>query len=620
MKAREEPEEQESEEKMQAESGESSSGEGEESGEDEGESSQNEEESEVKVEKEDIYGQKREEKETRAEKKYISPHLRNQSEEESSMREVRRQVTSLMNKVGKENIVFTCQSVEKIFSSSPPQQFSEMFVGKFLADCQIDNNQLASKLVLYYSFVFAYLFASNQKSSILISHLLESLVSLFRKILPALSLEENVKELTSSQDLKENKDEGTAKNVVRMFAHLYQFKVISCHLIFDLIRLLISDLNPLTIELLLCILQEVGSFIRKDDPASLAQIIKSLLSNPYVSGTDRQKSPLHGRVSYMLQMITEIKNNKSAQKEFAHTQLQQIFRSATKNRQNTPFTVGWTDILQSETNGKWWLVGSAFANSKNSSKFVDKKDGAELEFQLENEEDDFQSNEKLLTIASKHKMNTPVRKSIFMVVLTSTDYMECFERIDKLKLSGRQERDIVYVVGHCCLSEKKYNEFYSMLAQRLCLHNSQFALTFRNYFKDRIKQIDSLNDQQVQNLSNLLFHLLANLADANLNLQLLSVINFLSDLSPKTLAFLNNLFTSIFAKFTIVPAEKIPHMFKSLSGKKEELGLVREGLLLFFVSSLKFGSSFSLSSHQKQLIKDRIKIATTVLRSYESVI
>ena len=115
MKAREEPEEQESEEKMQGESGESSSGEGEESGEDESESSQNEEESEVEVEKEDIYGQKREEKETRAEKKYISPHLRNQSGEESSIREVRRQVTSLMNKVGKENIVFTCQSVEKIF-------------------------------------------------------------------------------------------------------------------------------------------------------------------------------------------------------------------------------------------------------------------------------------------------------------------------------------------------------------------------------------------------------------------------------------------------------------------------------------------------------------------------
>lgn len=47
-------------------------------------------------------------------------------------------------------------------------------------------------------------------------------------------------------------------------------------------------------------------------------------------------------------------------------------------------------------------------------------------------------------------MNTEARRAIFTILLTSDDYLDAFEKIVKLKLKSKEERDIVNVLFYCC--------------------------------------------------------------------------------------------------------------------------------------------------------------------------
>jgi len=60
------------------------------------------------------------------------------------------------------------------------------------------------------------------------------------------------------------------------------------------------------------------------------------------------------------------------------------------------------------------------------------------------------ANESLLALARKQKMNTDVRRCIFVVLLSSEDYVDAFERLMKLNLKDVQEREIPRVILHCC--------------------------------------------------------------------------------------------------------------------------------------------------------------------------
>ena len=67
------------------------------------------------------------------------------------------------------------------------------------------------------------------------------------------------------------------------------------------------------------------------------------------------------------------------------------------------------DILLSETKGKWWLVGAAWSGDPlvDHTEKVSKPTPENME------------NEKLLKLARDQGMNTDIRRSIFIVLMTS---------------------------------------------------------------------------------------------------------------------------------------------------------------------------------------------------------
>ena len=57
---------------------------------------------------------------------------------------------------------------------------------------------------------------------------------------------------------------------------------------------------------------------------------------------------------------------------------------------------------------------------------------------------------KLLKLARKQGMNTDIRRSIFVVLMSSDDYVDACERLGQLNLTEVQQREIVRVLLHCC--------------------------------------------------------------------------------------------------------------------------------------------------------------------------
>ena len=64
---------------------------------------------------------------------------------------------------------------------------------------------------------------------------------------------------------------------------------------------------------------------------------------------------------------------------------------------------------------------------------------------------------------------------------------DAFEKLQRLDLKGKNDREIVRVLVECCGREKVFNPFYSELAAQLCSHNRQFRTTFQFAFWDSFK-------------------------------------------------------------------------------------------------------------------------------------
>ena len=150
----------------------------------------------------------------------------------------------------------------------------------------------------------------------------------------------------------------------------------------------------------------------------------------------------------------------------------------------------------------------------------------------------------MMALAQAKRMNTDIRRSIFITILGSSDYLDAFERVMKLGLKAKQEREIVYVLLACCEDEEEYNPFYAHVAQKLCSALPGFKFTFQLAFWDRFKVLAGNKQQQQQrddealrkslNSAKLLAHLTVQFS---LSLAVLKVVDFGPDMSTAAVIF-----------------------------------------------------------------------------------
>lgn len=483
--------------------------------------------------------------------KYVAPHLRlNLTNGSDESAQIRRHIRGLLNRLSESNVETIAGEVSIVFQSHGRSLGAHIVGDEVLASCSKGprgNEQYAA--------VFG-AFVSGIAASVGMDFGAKVLASL------AASFEEEYR-----------KGDGLSlRNLTLLLAYLYMFGLCSSDLIYDLLTRLSQRLEELDVSTILTILQCCGMGLRRDDPAAMKdfvigvqQQVQKLKTLP--AGTQDGKTKISGkRMEFMLETICEIKNNKKRPKEDStpHNRLKKWLQKLRVEEVQLR-GIKWDKLLDPNKKGQWWHSGDIETIVKDST--------AEIADVIDAEVAEAQ---KMLHLASAQRMNTEARRAIFCIIMSGEDYLDAFEKILRLNLPGKQDREIVRVLVECCLQEKVFNKYYSLLAAKLCHHDKNHKFTLQYCLWDHFKQLDSMEMRRLANLARFLADLIGSFS---LSLAVLKAMDFTDSavLTSKVMMHFRILFETLFTQHS---DNDIWNIFTRIASPPE-LENLRNGLELF---------------------------------------
>lgn len=156
-------------------------------------------------------------------------------------------------------------------------------------------------------------------------------------------------------------------------------------------------------------------------------------------------------------------------------------------RAGEPLRIGINDIRSSDKRGKWWLIGASYKDEDKDSVELDTSKRNDRENSVRKESEVLIGNSSdLIQLAREQRMNTDVRRSIFVAIMSATDFKDAHLRLQKLRLKKTQQVEIPKVLIHCAGAEKIYNPFYSLVSRQVCSDRKlkmSFQFSLWNLFK-----------------------------------------------------------------------------------------------------------------------------------------
>ncbi|KAF2495733.1 hypothetical protein BU16DRAFT_562000 [Lophium mytilinum] len=477
--------------------------------------------------------------------KYIPPSLRGPpSSDAEALSRLRRQVQGLLNRLSEANLITILRDVEKIYENNPRSYVSTTLRDLLLGLLSDETTLNDTFLILHAGFITAVYKVVGTDFG---AQLVERIVS----------------EFDSQYSRSQGRDAGGKQttNLISLMAQLYNFHVIGSNLVFDYIRLFLDELSDLNTELLLKIIKMSGAQLRQDDPSSLKDIVVLLQKAVANSG----EGNLSVRTKFMIESINNLKNNRVKTGAVASAVISEhtIRMKKTLGSLNTgtikasePLRIGLADIRDTDKRGKWWLVGASWRNDgeqpdSQTMKSPVSKDTTQI---ISSEGD---GTTKLLQLAREHRMNTDIRRAIFVTIMSATDFKDAHVRLLNLRLKRAQEPEIARVLIHCAGSEQSYNPYYTLIARKVCTDRGvkksfQFALW--DIFKSlgEKKDGEALSDQEDEDSDGMTTRKIVNLgrmfgeliANGRVPLTSLKILNF-TYLQPKTKTFVEVLLNTI---------------------------------------------------------------------------
>jgi nucleolar MIF4G domain-containing protein 1 len=541
---------------------------------------------------------------------YVPPHLRNKKNtddtanattlsdaaRQESLQIIQRALNNALNRLSQDTIIPVTQSIAQLYDSNSSRKTSKnkkntsnngnshgSYCHHATSDvnggiwihtrnaCVTGRTIVMTGLIPVYMAALAGVVHLHPQAQ-LAEYVLEMNVIALWKILDA---ERQVKTVaTSSTTTAKDNDVITkeASNLCLILCYLYNFGMVHCSLLYDVIRNLIASFKEIDVELLLLILSHCGRALRTDDPLALKEIVLLVVQKQVDAGKNKKDYYYCSRVDYMVSAITDLKNNKRRKQDTAIAENTAKLRKLVGQIKSKAAAVGsssssgdsslritLSDIFHAETKGRWWKVGASWVGNQcqfqnQQGKAANNNDKNEKSDSKITDNSDIPQDKTLLKLAAKYRMNTDIRRSIFCIIMGSADCDDAFEKLVRGgMLRNKTERDTVRVLMECCANEKTFNKFYAHLANRICDYQMQCKFTFQLAFWDIFKQFDDNRDdssggnaaRKAANMAKLLFHLVAE--HGALKLNILKAIDMASheELPENALIFLTIFFTNL---------------------------------------------------------------------------
>ncbi|KAI3392246.1 hypothetical protein diail_5966 [Diaporthe ilicicola] len=408
-----------------------------------------------------------------AAQKYVPPARRQESGSDAELlSRIRGKAQGLINRLTESNLIAILDGVEKLYRDYPRQHLTSVLIDLVLVQICEPTSLPDTLLILHAGFATAvYKVIGPDVGARLIQETVERFRGYYAQV-----------PTNASKDISKH-----TSNLITFLAEMYNFQLIGCNLIFDYIRLLLDHLSELNAELLLRIVRMAGQSLRRDDPLALKDIVA--LIRPAVNKVG--EANLSVRTKFMIESINDLKNNRvkvgaraTAVNQDHTGRMKKLLGSLNerKLKATEPLRIGLKDIEESDKRGKWWLIGASWAGRDGGSGKQDGKEkvdgGAGDDEDGDDDDDDadsiaLDSDEEsvpdLRLLARDQKMNTEVRRSIFIALTGAKTCEDGYRRLMRLRLKKHIRREVAYVVMHTAGAEKEYNVYYSEVARRLCV-------------------------------------------------------------------------------------------------------------------------------------------------------
>ncbi|KAK0485266.1 hypothetical protein IW261DRAFT_893490 [Armillaria novae-zelandiae] len=412
--------------------------------------------------------------------RYVPPHLRQSHASEKDSEEIiklKRNLKGLLNRMSEQNLSSILEGVEEQYRKHRRHDVTSTITALIIDGISSHSSLLDSYVVLHAAFVSSLHKIVGIEFA---AYFIQTLVSSYEKHYQTIGSDFS----TEVGDETKGKE---CSNLMVLLSELYNFQVIACILIFDIIRgILESKFSEFNVELLLKMLRSSGQQLRQDDPSALKEITE--LVQKQLSETGENPS---SRTLFMVETLTNLKNNKvkklatQNQGGEAVERMKKFLSALSKKRHvaaNEPLRVSLADLHSAESKGKWWLVGAAWGGDP----LVDRQ---ETQKEAASGSSSVTSSSALLKLARKQGMNTDIRRSIFVVLMSSEDYVDACDRLSQLNLSEVQQREIIRVLLHCCGNEKTYNPYYTLVCQHLCRSSHSYKVTLQFCLWDFLRDL-----------------------------------------------------------------------------------------------------------------------------------
>jgi nucleolar MIF4G domain-containing protein 1 len=552
--------------------------------------------------------------ETNGTGKYIPPSMRGPpSSDTEALTQCRRQLQGLLNRLSEANLLSILKDVEQVYNSNARQHVTSTLI-ELLMGLLCDRTSLMDTfIILHAGFIAAVYRVIGAHFG---AQILERLVGDFDRLyVEQRALESSTKETT---------------NLFALLAELYTFQVVNSNIIFDCIRFLLQEVSDLNTELLLKLIKNCGPQLRQDDPTALKDIILLL----HKAITDVGEKNLSVRTKFMIETIDNLKNNRQKNGIVAsQVATEHVIRMkktlGTLNNRNIkasePLGISLKDIRSSGKKGKWWLVGASWkdeATNGDESRPSTTAKSTRKDSDARNGEEGDPTD--LFAIAKTLRINTDVRRAIFMAIMSASDYKDAHVRLLKLGLKRSQEPEISRVLLLLAGAEQTYNPYYALVARKFCA-DKKFKMAFQfglwNLFK-RMGEKGNLDDGEgadeaeedidLRKILSLAKFYGTLVADSVLPISILKVLE-IPLLQPNTRIFLEVMLVTVFTRAAkqqsavsgiIMEASTLPTLARSLQ---------------HFLKEVVVPSDLASTKKEKKAVKLGCKEALHALRGAEVV-
>ncbi|MCL7032649.1 hypothetical protein MKW94_002907 [Papaver nudicaule] len=506
--------------------------------------------------------------------KYVAPHLRSSAANESEeFTRARRQVRGLLNRLSESNVESITGEISTILRTVSRSFGSQIITEEVLASCSQGPRGNEQYAAIFASFVAGMACMVG--------------VDLGAKLIAAVA--------KAFEDEFLNEDNLSLRNLTLLLSYLCIFGVCASDLIYDFLTILSKRLREIDVSIILTILQCCGMKLRADDPTAMKDFIVSIQNRISELKSAPGEQPISNkRMEFMLETICDIKNNKKRAKQdpVQHTRIKKWLQ---KLRVEDVLLRGlkWDKLLDPNKKGQWWISGELAGTTNRAEDLASTIDKEVLEAQ------------KLLQLASSQRMNTDARRAIFCIIMSGEDYVDAFEKLLRLDLPAKQDREIIRVLVECCMQEMVFNKYYTILASKLCNHDKNHKFTLQYCLWDHYKALEDMELTRSLNLARFLAEMLSSFS---MSLAVLKTIDFCDpeQLTPKRIMHFRMLFEDIFEKSDAL----IWNIFTRIA-IMPELESLRSGIE-FFVKQFVVSSNKNLSG--------KFTIAKKALRNVTGVL